>query len=121
MKLYAVRVLTHNWLETCDFYEQKLGLTCEFKDGDFGWAEYDVGGAKLGVERVDPDAIPQDHAMVGRVLGISLKVDDAEKTYETLRGKGVEFLAPPEKQEWGGVTANFKDPAENVLTIMSEG
>ena len=119
MKLYAVRIFVDDWQTACDFYANTLGLTCEFKDESFGWAEFDVGGgAKFGIERCDPDS--QDRSLVGRFLGVSLQVEDAFATYEVLKGKGVEFTASPEKQAWGGVLAHFKDPCGNIITLMSE-
>ena len=120
MKIYAIRVLVDDWLSACEFYEHTLNLPLEFKNETFGWAEFDVGGAKLGIERVDDNASPEDKALVGRFLGISLQVDDVEETYKTLIEKGVEFTGQPEKQEWGGVLAHFKDTSGNVLTLMSE-
>jgi predicted enzyme related to lactoylglutathione lyase len=120
MKLYAVRIFVDDWLAACTFYEETLGLPLEFKDDSFGWAEFDVGGAKFGVERVANDTCSDDKALIGRFLGVSLEVDDVQSTYEALVAKGVEFTSPPEMQSWGGVLANFKDPSGNILTLMSE-
>ncbi|OMH39152.1 VOC family protein [Motiliproteus sp. MSK22-1] len=120
MRLYAVRILVDDWLSACDFYENKLGLVLEFKDESFGWAEFDVGGAKFGIERVDSDASNEDKSLVGRFVGVSLQVDDVQVTYEQLIAKGVEFTATPEKQPWGGVLAHLKDTSGNVITLMSE-
>lgn len=116
MKIYAVRILVNDWEAACDFYENKIGLTAEFKNAEFGWAELDVGGAKFGIERADAD-----QSLVGRFLGVSLQVDNVDKTYADLIAKGVEFTAPPQKQDWGGTLAHFKDPDGNVVTLMSEG
>lgn len=120
MKVYALRVFVDNWLAACDFYEHVLKLPLAFKDEGFGWAEFDAGGAKFGVERVDEDASAESKALVGRFLGVSLQVDDAEKTASELMAQGVVFTMGPEKQDWGGVLAHFKDPCGNVITLMSE-
>ncbi len=40
------------------------------------------------------------------------------ESYAELRARGVEFLAPPEQQPWGGVLAHFRDPDPNVLTLL---
>ncbi|MDH3643838.1 MAG: hypothetical protein OES38_17160 [Gammaproteobacteria bacterium] len=32
--------------------------------------------------------------------------------------KGVEFVEPPERQPWGGVLAHFKDPEQNIMTLV---
>ncbi|MES9929586.1 MAG: VOC family protein, partial [Candidatus Thiodiazotropha sp. 6PDIVS] len=103
-----VRIFVDDWLSACEFYEKKLGLTLEFKDESFGWAEFDVGGAKLGIERVDEDASSEDKNLIGRFIGVSLQVDDVELTYEDLVGKGVEFTSIPEKQIWGGVLVHLQ-------------
>jgi len=120
MKIYAVRIFVDDWLSACEFYEKKLGLPLEFKDETFGWAEFDVSGAKFGIERVDENASAEDKALIGRFVGVSLQVDDVQTTYEQLLNKGVEFTSTPEKQVWGGVLANLKDTSGNVITLMSE-
>lgn len=117
MELYAVRVFVRQWPQACAFYGETLGLTERFRNDDFGWAEYDLGGPCLGVERVAPgDA--EGEALVGRFVGVSLRVDDIESLYQDLTAKGVEFTAPPENQAWGGTLAHFKDPDGNVLTLL---
>ena len=45
-------------------------------------------------------------------------VDDINGTYETLRSRGVNFVAPPEQQSWGGSLAHFLDSDGNVLTLL---
>jgi len=120
MKIYAVRIFVDDWIAACEFYEKKLGLPLEFKDETFGWAEFDVGGTKFGIERVDKDASAEDKAMIGRFVGVSLQVGDVQSTYEQLLQKGVEFASGPEKQVWGGVLANLKDTSGNIITLMSE-
>ena len=120
MQIYALRIFVDDWLSACEFYQNTLNLPLEFKNEEFGWAEFDVGGARFAIERVDDNATPEDKALVGRFLGISLQVGDAEETYKILVAKGVEFTSLPEKQEWGGVLAHFRDTSGNVLTLMSK-
>lgn len=121
MKLYAVRIFVDDWESACQFYEQKLGLTMEFKNDEFGWAELDIGGGtKFGLERVDQDAPEEDKVLIGRFVGVSLRVDDVQTTYQNLLQKGVEFTREPEVQEWGGVLVDLIDPCGNIITLMSE-
>ena len=56
--------------------------------------------------------------MVGRFVGVSLRVDDIDGVYETLKMRGVQFKSPPEKQSWGGSHAHFQDPDGNILTLL---
>ena len=119
MKLYAVRVFVRDWESACTFYESKLGLTAKFRDDGMGWAEFDVGGPSLAVERVRADD-PETEALIGRFVGVSLEVADIYETYDRLVERGVDFLASPQRQPWGGVLAHFRDPEGNVLTLLGK-
>jgi len=103
VKIYAIRIFVDDWSSACVFYENKLGLALEFKDETFGWAEFDVGGAKFGIERIDESSNDEQQSLVGRFVGVSLQVDNVQSTYEDLVNKGVEFTSGPEKQAWGGI------------------
>ncbi len=117
MKLYAVRIFVRRLPEACAFYGETLGLAERYRNDDIGWAEFDLGGPCFGIERVQPgDA--EGEALVGRFVGVSLQVDDIDATHQSLKAKGVEFTAPPEKQPWGGALAHFKDPDGNRLTLL---
>jgi lactoylglutathione lyase len=116
-QMYAVRVFTHDWAASAAFYRDILELPEKFSDAEMGWAEFDVGGPSLAVERADPEE--SEHPdLVGRFLGVSLAVDDIEALHATLVTRGVKFLGPPSRQPWGGVLAHLEDPDGNVLTLL---
>lgn len=117
MEIYAVRVFVRQWSQSCAFYGETLGLAERFRNDELGWAEYELGGPCIGVERVEPDDT-QGEALVGRFVGVSLRVDDIDAVYQSLKAKGVKFTSPPEKQEWGGSLAQFQDPDGNLLTLL---
>jgi len=117
MKLYAVRIFVRQWSQACTFYGETLGLTERYRNDELGWAEYDLGGPCFGVERVQPSDTEGD-ALVGRFVGVSLRIDDIDGVYESLKTKGVQFTSPPGKQDWGGSLAHFQDPDGNVLTLL---
>ena len=117
MKLYAIRIFVRSWNESCEFYRDRLKLPERFRDDGVGWAEYDLGGPCFGLQRVD-DKDSEGEELVGRFLGVSLQVEDIDASYRDLRARGVNFISPPEKQEWGGSLASFKDPDGNVLTLL---
>jgi catechol 2,3-dioxygenase-like lactoylglutathione lyase family enzyme len=77
---------------------------------------FDTGQAKLIVERVDADD-PEVSELVGRFMAFSFTVADIGRAVGELAGK-IEWLGPPELQPWGGVLAHFKDPDNNVLTLV---
>lgn len=106
-----------NWNAACEFYGDTLGLTERSRNDEIGWAEYEVAGPCIGVERVS-EGDEEGTALVGRFLGISLHVDDIESMYSSLSEAGVSFLGPPETHSWGGTLAHFADPDGNVLTLL---
>lgn len=83
------------------------------------WAEYDVGGSCFGVERIDP-IDGEGRELLGRMVGVSLQIEDIEAVYRRLINRDIEFIAPPDKQEWGGSLAHFKDLDEDVLTLLGK-
>lgn len=117
MELYAVRIFVQQWSRACAFYGEALGLKERFRNDELGWAEYDLGGPCFGVERIQLGDT-EGAAMVGRFVGVSLRVDDIDDVYESLKMKGVQFKSPPEKQGWGGSLAHFQDPDGNILTLL---
>jgi len=116
-KLYAVRIFVTDWKRALEFYSATLGMPVAFANEDMGWAELAIDGGRLALERAQPDD-PESRELVGRFVGVSLQVADIAATYSELRGRGVEFVAPPEKQPWGGTLAQLRDPDGNVLTLL---
>jgi lactoylglutathione lyase len=116
-RLYAIRIFSVKWNESLAFYRDRIGFPVSFADADQGWAQFDLGGCSLGLERCDPDD-PETGDLVGRFVGTSIMVDDIEATCDRLRTNGVEFVGPPERQQWGGVLAHFRDPDGNVITLL---
>ena len=48
---------------------------------------------------------------------VNFEVEDIQKAYEELKGKGVEFVRTPGQEVWGGWFATFVDPDGNYLQI----
>lgn len=115
--LAVVRLFVHDWERAVRFYTEALGMKLESRADEFGWAQFATGSCSLAVERLAPDD-PEAPALVGRYVGVSLRVPDLESVYHTLVERGVEFLSPPEKQAWGGTLAHLRDPDGNVLTLL---
>ena len=115
--LYAVRIFAIRWADIVGFYRETIGLPEKFSNEAMGWAEFDLGGPSLAIQREDPND-EEAAALVGRFLGISVSVADIDATYQSLKAKEVEFVGPPERQPWGGVLAHFKDPEQNIVTLV---
>jgi predicted enzyme related to lactoylglutathione lyase len=116
-KLFAVRIFVTDWDRAIRFYTETLGMRATYRNDEIGWAQMATGEGQLALERVDPSD-QESKALVGRFVGVSLQVPDIPATYKILVERGVEFVAPPEKQPWGGVLAHLRDPDGNVLTLL---
>jgi lactoylglutathione lyase len=79
---------------------------------------FDLGPATLILGTVAEDAGPEDRERVGRFTGVSLQVENIGAAYVERLAKGVQFTGPPEKQDWRGAVARFKEPFGNVLTLV---
>jgi predicted enzyme related to lactoylglutathione lyase len=92
------------------FYMEILGFTKNENGG------YDQGNIKVFFDRHNKAA---KQALEPFRVMLTFAVDDINKAYKELKGKGVEFVKAPAKEEWGGWFATFKDPDGNYLQIFS--
>jgi predicted enzyme related to lactoylglutathione lyase len=101
------------------FYTEKLGLAIatdqEMGPGGQRWIELRIPGAETRLSLFTP---PGHEDRVGTFVPLSLWSDDVEGTYETLRARGVEFVAPPKREPWG-TSVIFRDSEGNQLHIGS--
>jgi len=100
------------------FYTEKLGFKV-VTDQPMGekqrWIELRIPGAETGVVLFTPDG---HEDRIGSFFNGSFASDDVVKTYEELKGRGVEFSGPPQTQPWG-TFATFMDPDGNRFVISS--
>ncbi len=54
-RIYAQRVYSFRWSESVSFYKDTIGFPVKFENEEMGWAEFDLGGASLAVERQNKD------------------------------------------------------------------
>ena len=100
------------------FYTERLGLTVA-TDQPYGdgqrWLELRIPGAdtRLVVFR------PERDERIGTFTHIAFWTDDVRRSYETLLARGVEFLGPPQEEDWGSA-AMFKDPDGNTFVLSSK-
>ncbi len=119
-RLSVVRVFVTDWERAIRFYSETLGMAVAYRSDEMGWAQMATGEGQLALERVDPSD-QEGRALVGRFVGVSLRVSDIFALYDSLVERGVDFVGPPEKEPWGGVLAHLRDPDGNVLTLLSMG
>ena len=113
--------------EALDFYVGKLGLELG-TDMDIGfmrWLTVRVPGEpgrEILLERPGPPAMDAETAERVRELvtkgatggHLILSTDDCRKTYETLRGQGVEFTDEPTERPYG-IDCGMRDPFGNSI------
>ena len=118
MKLAAARIFVTDLDEATAFYESVLRLQVRARSPEAGYVVFESGSCDVVVERVASDASVEDRALVGRFTGLSFHVHDLDTLYQALIQGGAHFIAPPERQSWGGVLATLHDPAGNALQLV---
>ncbi|MEO6871394.1 MAG: VOC family protein [Chthoniobacterales bacterium] len=117
IKFISIPVADQN--RALDFYTDKLGFTI-ITDQPFDekqrWLELRIPKAETRVVLFTP---PGQEERVGSFMNLSFACADIDKTYEELKGRGVEFEGPPEKQPWG-TYAKFKDSEGNLFVLSEE-
>ena len=99
------------------FYTEKLGfklLTDQPFDGKQRWIELRIGTSETRLVLFNAEGGPKP----GSAFNGALACDNVERTYEELKGRGVEFTTPPKKEPWG-TFAVFKDPDGNEFVLSS--
>ena len=101
------------------FYTETLGCSVATDQamgpGGQRWIELKIPGAETRISLFTP---PGHEERVGSFLPLSLWADDVDATYQTLKARGVEFLAPPKKEPWG-TSVIFKDSEGNQVHLGS--
>ena len=105
------------WTDNLDrmfrFYHDTLRLPLHSRHDDF--IAFALGEIRFNIglhDRVHGES--QDPYRVMSHLG----VDDIQQECDRLREAGVEFIRPPEQEQWGGWVATIKDPDGNILQLL---
>jgi predicted enzyme related to lactoylglutathione lyase len=116
--------------QALDFYVGKLGLEVS-EDQDLGfmrWLTVRVPGEpgrEILLEKPGPPAIDEATAAQVRELitkgasgfTVGFATDDCQKTYETLKDRGVEFTQEPTTRDYG-TDVGLRDPFGNHIRIV---
>ena len=131
MKLTHVQVWVHDQDEALAFYTDKLGM--ELREdvtvpemGNFRWLSVGVPGQDVSITLMAIPGPPvfddETRESINKLLakgasgGLFFATDDAQKSYDELKGRGVEFTQEPTEQPYG-VDAGFRDPSGNQMRV----
>lgn len=111
MRPCAVRIWTNRLEKSLRFYTEILPFSIKIDGSEDGWII-------IGTPSIDLILEADDGEWSARYIGLSFWVDDIRQTHVALCDQGVEFVAPPKQQDWGGWLADFKDCTGNILTLV---
>ena len=98
------------------FYSEKMGFlvaTDRPFTAEQRWIELTIPGAETGIV-----LFRMDGEKPGGRMNFSLSCSNIEETYKELSARGVQFIQPPTKQEWG-TFAMMVDSEGNKIVISS--
>ena len=79
------------------------------------WIELGIGKSETGLVLFTPEG---HEDRIGGFFNGSFACDDVEATYRQLTAKGVKFVKPPKKEDWG-TSALFEDWEGNTFVLSS--
>jgi predicted enzyme related to lactoylglutathione lyase len=121
LKLSVVTVMVDDQDAALRFYTEVLGLEkrSEQRSGTMRWLTVAPKGQKYP-EIVLLAADASKRAQVGQGTTWVFDTDDCRGMYETLRARGVKFLAEPQETPWG-IQAIFVDLYGNPYALIQPG
>ena len=132
LKIANAQLWVHDQDEALDFYTRKLGFEVRAdvtmpELGDFRWLAVGPPGqedisvvlmAIPGAPVMDEGTAEQVRDLMGKGFAgtVFLTTDDAQASYEELKGRGVEFVDEPQETPYG-IDASFRDPSGNHIRL----
>lgn len=96
-------VIVSDMRRSVEFYRDKLGIPLKFESPE--WTEFQTGATTLALHG---GGVPREGRGGGQdkeagTCSIGFNVEDVDKTYEELKGKGIFFVMPPMQREGEGI------------------
>ena len=130
-QLTHVQVWVHDQDEALAFYTDKLGM--ELREdvtvpemGNFRWLSVGIPGQDVSITLMAIPGPPvfeeETRDQIQKLLakgasgGLFFATDDAQKSYEELKDRGVEFTQEPTEQPYG-IDAGFRDVSGNHFRL----
>ena len=132
IKIATAQLWVHDQDEALAFYTQKLGMEVRTdvtvaEMGNFRWLTVGPAGqpdiaivlmAIPGPPVMDAETAEEVRHLVAKGFAgtIFLTTEDCRASYDELRGRGVEFVEPPEERPYG-IDSGFRDPSGNSFRL----
>jgi|HubBroStandDraft_1064217.scaffolds.fasta_scaffold880914_1 predicted enzyme related to lactoylglutathione lyase len=123
-KLTQVIVVVKDQDAALKFYTEKVGLEKKTEysvPGSPRWVTVALKGQEVELSLFQHGSVTAPDSNTGHLAvgncSMTITVADCRKTYEELRGRGIQFRAPPSDQPWGTYVA-FSDPDGNQFTLL---
>jgi lactoylglutathione lyase len=107
---YAIEFVGHMG-RAVKFYRDVIGLPLKFESPE--WSEFSTGETTLALH------LASEKNAAGKVE-IGFEVPDLQKFYNEMRANGVKFPVAPEKQEYGGILAQFEDSEGAAVSVSGK-
>ena len=92
------------------FYRDVIGLPLKFQSP--GWSEFATGQTTLALH-------PASEENPAGKVELGLGVPNLQQFYDDMSRKGVHFPMPPQRQDFGGVLAQFVDSEGAHVSVSS--
>ena len=106
----AIIVTVSNMKASTAFYRDTLGISIKFESPD--WTEFITEGTTLALH----STTDQRKAQPGGV-SFGFRVNNIDEVYDLLQARGVQFVMPPTKQDFGAKLAVFLDPDGHSISM----
>jgi len=117
-KIDSVFIWTEDANKLKPFYRDALGLEVTMEDGEF--AAFKLPGGETQIVMGKHSEVHGQSKEPDRIM-VNFSVDDIQKTYEELRGRGVEFTREPSPEpEAPMIIATFRDPDGNTFQLFQQ-
>jgi len=120
-KLEWVILVTDKFEESRQFYKDVLGLKIVREAAKEEFVQFKMSNCYLAIY-----GRKEVQKLVGKIyikkpssaIYTFGEVEDVDKEYERLKGKGVKFIKKPATQLWGQRTAYYNDPDGHIWEIQ---
>jgi predicted enzyme related to lactoylglutathione lyase len=135
IRIANAQLWVHDQDAALAFYTEKLGWEVRAdvtlpQMGDFRWLTVGPAGqpdfsvvlmAIPGAPVMDEATREQVADLMGKGFAgtVFLTTDDAQASYEELKGRGVEFVDEPSERPYG-IDASFRDPSGNNFRVIQQ-